>query len=218
VGQALSPVLFLVAHALATGTWLRRGAPRRFKIDSRSEDEVQTVTESSDAPRSYRAEVMERLFMDLQVEQFNQLYYRTRAHTTRRVITTMNVIAALTASAAFTGLLKNSTGGWLIVFQALIAVAAISAAVGPVLGLESKFSTLEQAALGHGIARDRLWSLLRDLKLSEIDESHEAREREICAFRDALSALDEQPHDSVKRSCWEVVERELPAEKSWTIV
>jgi tRNA A-37 threonylcarbamoyl transferase component Bud32 len=86
------------------------------------------------------------------------------------------------------------------------------------LGLEEKYSQFERAALGHTIAKDRIWCLLRDLKLSDIEDSHEAREREINAFRDALSALDEEPHDSVKRACWEEVERELPSDKAWTII
>lgn len=179
---------------------------------------MQTEMESTSALISRRQEVMERLFTDLQVERFNQLYYQTRAKTTKALITFANVIAVLAASAAFTGLLKGGNGISQFVLQVLMVIAAISAAIVPVLGLESKFSQLERAALGHAIAKDRLWSLLRDLKLSDIDDSHEVREKEITAFRDALSALDEEPHDAVRRSCWEEVKRELPAEKAWTII
>jgi len=177
---------------------------------------MQTEAKSLTASRSRRQEVMERLFTDLQAARFNQLYYQARATTVRRLIKWANVIAALSASAAFTGLLRGGGTGWLL--QTLMIVAAISAAVGPVLGLEDKYSQLERASLGHAIAKDRIWCLLRDLKLSDIDESHEAREREINAFRDALSALDEEPHDSIRRSCWEEVERELPSDKAWTII
>lgn len=96
--------------------------------------------------------------------------------------------------------------------------AALCAAVGPVLGLEEKSSRLDQAALGHAIAKDRIWSLLRDLKLSDINDTHEARGAEITALGDALTALDEESHDSLRRSCWEETQRELPAEKAWTII
>ena len=167
---------------------------------------------------SRRDEVMQRLFTDLQVERFNQLYYQKRAKSTKRLITLANIVAALAASAALTGLLRNGQGPWLLMFQGLMAVAAISAAIGPVLGLEEKYSQLERAALGHAVTKDRIWCLLRDLKLADINDSHEAREGEIDAFRDALSALDEEPHDSVRRACWEEVEHELPADKAWTIV
>ena len=177
---------------------------------------MQTHPETASISR--RDEVMQRLFTDLQVERFNQLYYQKRAKTTKFRITSANVIAAIAASAAFTGLLKSGPGLSLLVFQGLMLVAAISAAIGPVLGLEEKYAQLERAVLGHAILKDRVWCLLRDLKLSEIDDSHEAREREIAAFRDALSALDEEPHDSVRRDCWEEVERELPADRAWTIV
>jgi hypothetical protein len=163
-----------------------------------------------------RAELMERLFTDLQVSRFNQLYYQTRAKSVKRLITSANIIAALAASVAFTSLLRAGGTDWLL--QPLMVLAAIFAAISPVLGLEDKYSRLERAGLGHAIAKDRIWSLLRDLKLSEIDDTHEARAHEINAFRDALSALDEEPHDSVRRSCWEEVERELPAEKAWTII
>jgi hypothetical protein len=165
---------------------------------------------------SRRAEIMERLFTDLQVARFNQLYYQARAKSVKRLITAANVIAALAASAAFTGLLRQGGTAWLL--QLLMVVAALFAAINPVLGLEDKYSGLERAGLGHAIARDRIWNLLRDLKLSELDDAHEAREREINAFRDALSALDEEPHDSVRRSCWDEVERELPADKAWTLI
>jgi hypothetical protein len=179
---------------------------------------MQAEAESRRAVTSLRDEVMERLFTDLQIERFNQLYYQTRAKRTKRYIALANIIAALAASAALTGLLKVGNGPWPVILQILMAVAAVSAAVSPVLGLESKYSQLERAALGHAIAKDRLWCLLRDLKLSDIDVSHTARESEIGAFRDALTALDEDPHDSVRKACWEQVERELPADKAWTII
>ena len=165
---------------------------------------------------SRRQEVMERLFTDLQVARLNQLYYRARAKRLKRAIMLANVIAALSASAAFTQLLRNS--GNSLPLQILVLIAAVSAAIVPVLSLEDKYSALEKAALGHTIAYDRIWSLLRDLKLNEIDDAHEAREREINAVRDALSALDEDPHNALRRTCWEEVERELPADKAWTIV
>ncbi|HTS77964.1 MAG TPA: hypothetical protein VMG40_17255 [Bryobacteraceae bacterium] len=175
---------------------------------------MQTEVEPLNASR--RTEVMERLFTDLQVARFNQLYYQTRSKSVRGWMKRANVIAALSASAAFTGMLKNGGPLWLL--QGFTIVAAISAAVGPVLGLEDKYAQLERASLGHAIAKDRIWSLLRDLKVSELTDSHEAREREIAAFREALSALDEEPHDSVRTKCWEQVERELPADKAWTII
>ncbi len=139
---------------------------------------MQSEMEGATALLSRRQEVMERLFTDLQVERFNQLYYQTRARKTKSLITFANVVAALAASAAFTGFFRGSAGLWQFTLQSLMVIAAISAAVGPVLGLESKFSQLERAALGHAIAKDRIWSLLRDLKVSEIDDTHEARERD----------------------------------------
>jgi hypothetical protein len=161
---------------------------------------------------------MEHLFTDLQVARFNQLSYQTMADRQKRFIKMTNIVAAVAASAAFAGLLRNGGGAGLLVFQILMAIAAVSAAVSPVLGLEDKYSQFSRAAMGHAIAKDRIWALLRHLKLSDFYESHAAREREINAFRDALVVLDERANRSVKKASWEQVERELPAEKAWTII
>jgi hypothetical protein len=179
---------------------------------------MQLEIESPNASRSRRDEIMERLFGDFQVAYFNQLYYQSRAKSVKRMIRWANVIAAVSASVAVTTLLKDAGAvGFLVV---LTVLSAVSAAVAPVLGLEDKYSQLQQAGLGYTIVKDRLCGLLRDLKMSELDDSHEAREREIAAFRDALGPLDlnEEPHASLMQSCWEKVERELPAEKAWSII
>ncbi len=63
---------------------------------------------------SRRQEVMERLFNDLQTARFNQLYYQARAKTLRRLIKWANVVAALSASAAFTGLSRDGGTVWLL--------------------------------------------------------------------------------------------------------
>lgn len=175
-------------------------------------------TESMNPPPTLRSEVMEHLFTDLQISRFNQLYYQTMADRQKRFIKASNIVAALAASAALAGLLRDRGGAGLLVFQILMGIAAVSAAVSPILGLEDKYPQFSRAAMGHAIAKDRIWALLRDLKVSDFDETHAAREREINAFRDALVVLDERANRSVKESCWSQVERELPAEKAWSII
>ncbi len=175
---------------------------------------AQTVAE----PIPRRDEVMQGLFADLQIARFNELYYRRRANTTKHLITFANIIAPLAASAALAGILENGPGIGAVALRIVMGVAAITAAVAPGLGLEAKYAQFEKAALGHEIVRTRLGSLLRDLKLSELGDDHEARAKEIDMFRESLLALDEAPHESVSRSCWEQVEREFPADKAWTII
>ena len=92
-----------------------------------------------------------------------------------------------------------SKGNWEVwLLAGLSGAAAITAALGPVLGLEAKAVQFEKAAMGHCIVRERILRLLNDLKISDLDESHEARDREVDAFRTALSALDEPAHERVK--------------------
>lgn len=112
-----------------------------------------------------------RLFRELQVARFNELYYQRRSDWFRRLATAANVISAVAASAALASLLaaNGQLFGWgPIVWQVLTGIAAISAAVGPVLGLDVKASQMEKAALGHSILRDRLYRLLGDLKVSDL--------------------------------------------------
>jgi hypothetical protein len=160
---------------------------------------------------------MSRLFADYQVARFNELYYQKRASSVRKRATFFKIVSALAASAALTGLLSGSFFGTLAL-QILTAAAAICSAIGPYLGWDNKVSQLERAALGHAIATDRIRKLLKDLKLTELTESHEARETEITAFRDSLTALDEAPNDAVRTDCWKAVEKELPAEQAWSII
>src|ERR1700687_4949548 len=117
---------------------------------------------------------MTRLFRELQIARFNQLYYQKRACWYRRLATGANVVAALAASAVLARLLAgDKLFGWgPIVWQALTGIAAVSAAIGPILGFDGKASQMEKAALGHSILLDRLHQLLRDLKLSDLEQLH----------------------------------------------
>lgn len=176
---------------------------------------MEQVVEASTGER--RTEVMTRLFTAYQVERFNELYYQKRASQVRKQAMWAKVASALAASAALTSLLAGSPLGTTIL-QLLTAIAAISAAIGPLLGWDSKVSQLERAMLGHAIAKDRLRNLLRDLKLSELTEAHQAREAEIVALRDALTAFDEPPNQSVRDTCWKQVEKDLPSDQAWSLI
>ncbi len=179
-----------------------------------------TIAANETINESRRGELMSRLFRQLQEVRFNELYYQTRSSWLRHWSITSNIVAALSASAALAGLLKNNDPmGWgPIVWQGLTLLAALSAAIGPVLGWENRAARLEKAALGYSIVRDRIRRLLHDLKLSELDESHLAREMEIEGFRGALAALDEPPSERTRRKCWDRTLEELPSDKAWTLV
>jgi hypothetical protein len=167
-----------------------------------------------------RSELMTRLFSELQTARFNELYYQRRASFFRGLSIGANIVSALTASAALASLLAdaNQSGWGPLLWKSLTGVAAISAAVGPVLGLDSKASQMEKAALGHSVIKDRVRRLLSDLKVSDLEESHLARDREIDSFRSALTPFDESPSDRVREECWKQTEEELPSDKAWTLV
>jgi len=169
---------------------------------------------------SQRGELMTRLFRQLQEVRFNELYYQTRSSVLRRWSIGSNIVAALSASLALAGLLKEGDlWGWgSAAWKILTLLAALSAAIGPVLGWEHRAAQLEKAALGYSIVRDRIRLLLQDLKLSDLNDEHLAREQEIEGFRCALAALDEPASEATKRRCWNRTLEELPSDKAWTIV
>lgn len=168
---------------------------------------------------SRRGELMTRLFGDLQIARFNELYYQHRASWMRSLATGANILSAIAASAVLLRLLTS--GGSILglaVWQSLTAAAALFATVGPVLGLGGKVTQLDKAAFGHCVVRGRIHTLLTDLKMSDLDDTHIARAKEIEALRTALSALDERASERVKMQCWDQTLREFPSESAWTLV
>lgn len=161
---------------------------------------------------------MTRLFREFQLARFNQLYYQKRAARLRTLNTGANIIAALASSAVLAGLLADGSGFGSILWKILTGIAATSAAIGPVLGLDEKAAQMEKAALGHSILFDRLRRLLSDLKLSDLAESHLAREQELDSVSSALSSLDETPSDKLLAKCWKQALDEFPSEQAWNLV
>jgi hypothetical protein len=165
---------------------------------------------------------MTRLFFDLQIARFNELYYQKRSAFFRKWAKRANVVSALAASLVLANLLTGPGTPLLglgpLVWQILTGMAALSAAVGPVLGLWDKASQMDRAALGHSIVKDRIRRLLVELKLSDLQDSHLDRDREIDAVRSALSPLDEPPSEKLREICWEKTLEEFPSEKAWLMV
>ena len=168
-------------------------------------------------PQTQREELMTRLFSDLQIARFNEVYYQKRATTMRRFSNGANIVAAISSSAVLVGLFSTVPFG-VLALKLMTGVAALTAAIGPVLNWSSSASQFEKAALGHGIIRDRLRSILNDLKLNDLEDSHLARRTEISSFSSALTALDEPARDSLRESAWKQVMEELPSERAWDLV
>jgi hypothetical protein len=168
---------------------------------------------------SRRGEVMTRLFGDLQIARFNELYYQRRASWMRTLATGANIVSAVAASAVLTHLLTSGGSALgLAMWQAITGAAAVFATVGPVLGLTGKVNQLDKAAFGHCVVRGRIQALLTDLKTSDLDDTHIVRSKEIEALRTALSALDERARERVKMQCWDQTLREFPSESAWALV
>ncbi len=171
---------------------------------------------------SRRAEIMTRLFKDLQIARFNELYYQKRSASLRNWTKGANIVSSLAASLVLGSLLTGPGSPLLgfgpIAWQILTLLAALSAAASPALGLSEKASQMERAALGHSIIKERIRRLLSDLKVSELKDSHVGRDEEINAMRLALSPLDELPSMKLREKCWERTLEEIPSEKAWSII
>jgi hypothetical protein len=181
-----------------------------------------TIEQALPTERSRRDELMARLFSNLQIARYNELYYSRKSATMRQFSTWSGIISALTASAVLVGMLKDGSAAGskfaFVVWQFLTGVAAVSAAIRPILGFDSKAIQFDKAAMGHGIVKERLRRLLNSLKLSDLDDSHLVREEEIESFRMALSALDDAGDDDLKEKCWKKTLTELPSEQAWNLV
>ena len=168
--------------------------------------------------QSRRDLLMMRLFGDLQIVRFNEIYYHRRAVSLRKFSIGSSVLATLASSAVLCGLISGAPLG-AIAWKILTGVAAISAAMGPIFQLDSKAALFEKAALGYSIVRDRLKHLIQDLKMSSLDETHIARDVEISALRDALAALDEAPGPNrIREQIWNQVMGEYPSDQAWSIL
>lgn len=171
---------------------------------------------------SRRAATMTRLFAELQIARFNELYYQRRSAFFKKWAKRANIVSALAASIVLAKMLTAQDGMFFgfgpVLWQAITGLAALSAAIGPVLGLGDKAAQMEKAALGHAIVKDRIRRLLNDLKVSEIDASHLGRDSEIEAMRSALAPLDEPPVDTLREECWEMALQEYPSEGAWSLI
>lgn len=116
-------------------------------VEASREDSLSLAIQSEPMTETLRDQVMVRLFSALQVARFNVIYYQRRSAFLRQWSRFANIVAALSASGAVIAILKQDVSGIGLTF--LVAIAAVFAAVGPVLGLEWKASQLEKAAFGH---------------------------------------------------------------------
>lgn len=136
--------------------------------------------------KSRREEFMMRLYGDLQIARFNEIYYQTRAQQARGWASRMNMLSAVASSGAFVGIIKPLPTIGPVIPPLLTAIAAVAAACGPFLGLDAKASQFERAAFGHGLIKDRIKRLLHDLKMKDLNYEHEARDNEIEHIRSSL--------------------------------
>ena len=168
--------------------------------------------------KSRREEFMMRLYGDLQIARFNEIYYQTRAQQARGWASRMNMLSAVASSGAFVGIIKPLPTIGPVIPPLLTAIAAVAAACGPFLGLDAKASQFERAAFGHGLIKDRIKRLLRDLKMKDLNYEHEARDNEIEHIRSSLNALDEAGSDVIRKRAWEQTLREFPSDSAWNLV
>jgi len=160
-----------------------------------------------------------RLFGDLQVARYNEIYYQLRGSSKRRAAKYLKVLSAVASSAALLGMLKAIPAIGELVAAMLVAGAASAAAIGPIFGLESQAAQYEKAAMGHAIVRERIKGLLRDLKVREaFDAECEGRLVEIAGFTSVLVALDDNGVAAVKERAWKQTLEEYPSESAWSIV
>lgn len=181
---------------------------------------MSSTPESVPQPLDPRGRMMTRLFADLQIARFSELFYQTRGGRMRTLANTSNIVSALSATAVVANMLSSAAAGTpqAAVWIGMTILAAAGAAASPILGWDAKAAQMEKAALGHCIVRERIKRLLSDLKNGDLDPEHIGRDQEIDAFRLAFAALDEPGSPKTLERCWAQALKEYPSDQAWSIV
>lgn len=166
-----------------------------------------------ESAESLQAIVMRRLVYRLQYATYSKLYYQLRAGQMRWRLKAASAGAGIASSAVLLGLLATSEfmAGW----QIISGASAVASILALTLGWEAQAVQFEKAAMGHAMVQERIELLLGELRITEIDDRHVAREAEIIAFWQMLSPLDEQPRDPTRERAWSMMEQGLPMEGIW---
>lgn len=172
----------------------------------------------SESTPDRRAEVMCGLFNELQIARFNYLYNQELADRYAKLSKWSRIVSALAASAILAGMLsQDSIGAWL--WKGLTALAAVTAALSPILGWDRKAYAFEKAGFAYKLIHDRVKTLLQDMKLSQLTTDHEARKAEIVAIQNSLSLLEnESPRKDLIESSWARATQEYPSEDAWAAI
>lgn len=170
------------------------------------------------APIDSRREVfMIGLFSKVQKTRFAELCYCSRLTSLKRMSRNLKIVIGVASS----GALITSLAGIPyeeIAVRLLAGIAAVAAVMNPALNLDSRIVQCAKAVLGYSTVRERLQRLLQDLKMSEMKQSHIARELEIHSFYDALAAISESVEDkAITEPAWTQAQEEFPSEHAWDV-
>ena len=168
------------------------------------------------ATQTKREELMTCLFRDLQSARYNELYYQMRASTMKSWSNGAKALAALASCAALSGLLQAVPMGTKAM-QVLTVIAALAATAELIWHWDTQATQFEKAVFSNNFLRQRITVLLRDLKMSDLEATHEARARELQAFDASLTALNDHGVSQVKDAAWKQTLEEYPVERAWDL-
>jgi len=147
----------------------------------------------------------------------NARYYARRLHAFKIGNLVADVVVALTASAAFVGLVvwRSDEGTWLL--ATLVATSAIISALRPVLRVSDTIDRYSKLHYGYLELFYRIESLVSEMRSVErIDEDHLHRATELSDRFRALE-LEGDAYQNQKKLLkdQEDIERTIPADRLW---
>ena len=146
----------------------------------------------------------------------NARYYARLLRTVKIVDLIANVVSALTASAAFVGLVVwKSEGIWIL--AALVATSAIVSALRPVLRIPDKMDRYSKLHYGYLELFYRIESLVSEMRTAKhIDEKHLENASELSNRFRALELEGDAYQDEKKLlKDQDEIELTIPAERMW---
>jgi hypothetical protein len=127
-----------------------------------------------------------------------------------------DIVVALTSSVAFVGLWKNAGEG-IVVFSALIAVAAAVSAIRPLLRITDKIDRYSKLHNGYLDLYYRIEHLVADMRSAlRVDDDHVARAGELLdRFRSLELEGDAYQFKNLLLKDQDEIERIIPADRLW---
>ena len=147
----------------------------------------------------------------------NRQYYACRLTTTQRLVTTLDVVAAVAASGTIAAWASWQTGAGATLWKALAGFAAVVTTVKPFLRLSKDVERYSELVIGYAAVYFDLKQLVEDVRTEQsLSEASWSRYQAVRQRTKDLGIKDDLvPKKRLHRRCYEQVKKEIPQDTLW---